>query len=150
MQGINELAKLFKERDNNPYIGPLIGVVVEPLPDIQIALGEKILLTKENLVVDLMFKEHERSFEISGDIKLTQDEPCETEEGTFTEKTTNPNAPTPHPHHHKVPEITLDTQYEGKGVIKFSDMKLEKEDLVLLVPSSDEQTYYLIDKVKQL
>lgn len=51
MDGITELAKLLKERENRDYLGPQIGTVVNPLPNIKIRMGEKILLTSSHLII---------------------------------------------------------------------------------------------------
>lgn len=49
-KGIIEFAKLFKERDNKDSLGMQIGTVVEPFPDIQIAiLDGKVLLNNKKL-----------------------------------------------------------------------------------------------------
>lgn len=86
MDGITELAKLFKERDNPSIMGIQIGKIINPFPDIKITLGDKIILDSDDLVVS----------------------------ETIYAKT-----------------------------IKISDQ-------VILIPSFDEQTYYLIDKVVNL
>jgi len=54
MDPISELAKLFKERDNKPYLGPQVGSVISPFPDIKVSLGDSILLEKEDLVIGAM------------------------------------------------------------------------------------------------
>lgn len=51
MDGISELAMLFRERDNKEYMGPLVGTVVSPLPNIKIRIVEKILLTGRHLII---------------------------------------------------------------------------------------------------
>lgn len=48
MNGITELAKLLKERENNVSYSPMIGTVIE-LPDIKIRLGDKVILTSEHI-----------------------------------------------------------------------------------------------------
>lgn len=106
MEGISELAKLFKERDNKPYLGPQLGNVINPPPEIKVSLGEKIILTKEHLVLSAhILKDYVREFEIeSVDIECS------------------------------------------KGKIKFTDT-LKIGDQVMLIPTTDEQKYYVIDKV---
>lgn len=83
MDGISELAKLFKERENKPTMGIQIGKVLSPLPDIKIGFGDRIILDKDNLIIsDLIYNK-----------------------------------------------------------------TLENNDEVILIPASDNQTYYAIDKV---
>lgn len=48
MNGITELARLLKERENDSGYSPMFGTVAE-LPNIKIRLGDKILLTGEYL-----------------------------------------------------------------------------------------------------
>lgn len=51
MDGITELAKMFKDRNNPNILGVQIGVVVSPLPNLIIRLGEQILLDNEELIL---------------------------------------------------------------------------------------------------
>lgn len=68
MDGISELASLFKDRENKVYLGPQTGRVISPLPDIRIALGDKIVLSKEHLIISShMLKDYKRTFEIAGE-----------------------------------------------------------------------------------
>lgn len=45
MNSITELAKLFKERNNETAYSPMFGEIIE-LPDLKIRIGEKILIDK--------------------------------------------------------------------------------------------------------
>ena len=49
-----EMAKLLKERDNDPGYSPVLGIV-EQLPDIKIRLNEKVVLDSGGIasVIDL-------------------------------------------------------------------------------------------------
>ena len=44
MNGITELAKLFKERENTSNYTPVIGQIID-LPNVKIRLGDKVILT---------------------------------------------------------------------------------------------------------
>lgn len=97
MDGITELAKLFKERENPNLSEIQIGKVIGINP-FTVTLGDKIILDVDDLVV--------------------------AESAYY--------------------------KYELiDGVIK-QVIKLSVNDDVILIPSSDEQTYYLIDKVVEL
>ena len=48
MDGIGELAQLFKDRENGSAYAPIIGRVVD-LPDIKIRVNERILLSARQL-----------------------------------------------------------------------------------------------------
>lgn len=86
MDGISELAKLFKERENKPIMGIQIGKVLSPFPNVKIGLGDRIILDKENLVISELI-------------------------------------------YNKI---------------------LESNDEVILIPTSDNQTYYVIDKAVRI
>jgi hypothetical protein len=100
---IHELAKLFKERDNKSYMGPVTGKVLSPPPAMKVQLGDKIILDNDHLVVAAhVIAGYKRNSNL-----------VELNESTHIE--------------------FLDTVVKG--------------DEVILIPSADEQTYYLIDKV---
>ncbi len=55
MDGVYEMAKLLKERDNPVQYSPVIGTV-EALPEIKVRINDKVVLGRENLksTVDLL------------------------------------------------------------------------------------------------
>lgn len=138
MDGISELAMLFKERDNKYYLGPQIGKVISPLPEIKIALGDKIILVKEHLIISShILKDYEREFSIEGQIQLSQENAGETDNASVGDHGS---------HGHKLASLNLDTQYQSTGKIKWTD-SLKEGDEVILIPTTNEQQYYVIDKV---
>ena len=48
MNGITELAKLLKERENSTEYTPMFGTIIE-LPEIKIRINEKVILTNSHL-----------------------------------------------------------------------------------------------------
>ncbi|MGI6195458.1 MAG: hypothetical protein ACOYIO_00025 [Eubacteriales bacterium] len=48
MNGITELAKLLKERENKNGYSPMIGKIIE-LPNLKIRLGDKVMLTPAHI-----------------------------------------------------------------------------------------------------
>lgn len=48
MNAIAELAKMFKERENNRDYSPMLGNIIE-VTDIKISLGEKIILDSSDI-----------------------------------------------------------------------------------------------------
>ena len=56
MNGISELAKLLKERENGTGYSPMFGTIIE-LPQVKIRLNEKVILNNSHLVVLLNLKE---------------------------------------------------------------------------------------------
>lgn len=86
-----ELAKMFKERDNKTPIGAIVGKIVNPLPNLRVAIFDgQFLLDKEQLYI------------------------CS-----------------------KIDNI----EFEGSEIIGIE---------VLLIPKSNEQEFYVIDKVRKL
>jgi hypothetical protein len=51
LDGVTELAKLFKERNNQEYMGFILGKVVTAPPNLQISIGDRIILTSEHVRV---------------------------------------------------------------------------------------------------
>lgn len=56
MNGITELAMLFKARENGEDYSPFFGTVIK-LPDIKIRLNDKVILTEEHIVSCISLKE---------------------------------------------------------------------------------------------
>lgn len=129
MNGLVELAKMLKERENKPYIGPQIGIVVSPPPDIKIQLGE-IMLTKKHLIIAAhVLAEYERIFDLTAETVVA-----------------NTNGVTVGDHGIHTYELT---DLQATGTIKWTNT-LQEGDEVILIPSTDGQKYYLIDKAVRL
>ncbi|WP_105614366.1 DUF2577 domain-containing protein [Vallitalea okinawensis] len=103
MDGIVELAKLFKERENEPFMGVQIGSVLSTEP-IKVSLGDKILLGANHIMVCQHVLEYKRDFSSSVD----------------------------------------DVDNEGEITLK---KLLSVGDRVALIPTSDQQSFVLVDKV---
>lgn len=58
MNGITELAKLLKERNNQAEYSPVFGKIIE-LPDTKIQVNDKIILTEEYLVSCTAYKQQD-------------------------------------------------------------------------------------------
>ena len=56
MSGITELAKLFKERNNETGYSPMFGKVIE-LPNTKIRINEKVILNDNHLILLFDIKE---------------------------------------------------------------------------------------------
>ena len=48
MNGITELAKLLKDRENKSEYSPMFGTIIE-LPNLKIRLGDKVILTAKQI-----------------------------------------------------------------------------------------------------
>jgi hypothetical protein len=115
MNGINELAKMFKDRNNKPYLGPITGTIISAPPEIKISCFDgAVILTKSKVIIAASVLEgYERKISISG--ASAAPSPVSTMDGTLT----------------------------------FTDT-LKPGDEVILVPTTDEQTYFLMDKAVRL
>lgn len=56
MNGITELAKLLKERENSDGYTPMFGTVIE-LPNTKIRISDKVILTDSHLTLCINLKE---------------------------------------------------------------------------------------------
>lgn len=60
MNGITELAKLFKTRENPAGYAPVFGTIIQ-LPDTKIRVNDKIILTEEYLTPCVEYKQQDGS-----------------------------------------------------------------------------------------
>lgn len=63
MNGITELAQLFKDRDNQTEYSPIFGTIIN-LPNLAIRINEKIILTKNHIksCIDLYEQDYDRDY----------------------------------------------------------------------------------------
>ena len=63
MNGITELAKLFKERENDTEYSPMFGTIIE-LPQVKIRLNEKVILNNSHLksCINLMMQNEDGDY----------------------------------------------------------------------------------------
>ena len=63
MNGITELAKLFKERENDTGYSPMFGTIIE-LPQVKIRLNEKVILNNSHLksCINLMMQNEDGDY----------------------------------------------------------------------------------------
>lgn len=133
-----ELANIFKNLKNPNYLGAVVGEVIETFPNLRIAIDDKIIIEKEQIYVSQhLMKDYEREFEIEGKINL--ESKTELEKAGVTGQATE--NPTGHQHNLKI----SNTDFSSKGKVKFTDTII-KGDMVLLIASMDNQTFFLLDK----
>lgn len=133
-----EMAKMLKERDNKIYSGYNVGEIVEDFPSIKIRTDENILLDKEELLFSAhLLRDYEWEYEIvEGEIQFVDTNCGDTTVDSL--------------HSHQIESLNVDTNtLKSKGKIKWVNT-IKKGDKVLLIPSGDEQTYVVIDKVVTL
>ena len=141
MDGVNELARLLKERENIEHMGIQVGEVIAPLPDLQVKLNENILLTKDHLRIAYhLCTDYQRPFQVEGTIKLADNDCGQTGSVGVGDHGA---------HQHTLETVNIETEMTANGTIKLTDF-LKAGDEVILIPTQDEQTYFLIDKVVKL
>ena len=124
-----ELAKKFKNRDNKQQIGNVVGKVISVLPDLKVSILEgQIVLNKEQLYISVLLENiYKREYEISNIVGKTD--------------AVNDGGDNASSHFHSIETL--------KGTITFIDT-LKVNDEVLLIPTADEQTWFIVDKVRKL
>ena len=138
MDGVSELAKMFKDREPIRYMGPVVGTVLSPPPEIKIQIDKKIILDKNHLVISAsILSDYKRKYELQGNIKINDSDCGNT-------NVVNDGGYQASDHSHTIESISINTQYTADGEIKATDT-LKEGDKVILIPSQDEQTYFLID-----
>lgn len=128
MSWANEMAKQFKDRDNQRPLGAIVGEVVSPLPDLTIsAVDGQVLLTRKNLYISAGLKEKQYKADVA-----ISDGSTELRAGT-TES-------------YEI--VSFETEKDTTTITMHFELK--PGDMVLLLPTADEQTFYVIDKVEKL
>jgi len=69
MDSVSELAKLFKERENQSVYSPMIGIVIE-LPDVRIRLADKIILDDSHLTICVVLQHNAECSDIGREVVL--------------------------------------------------------------------------------
>ncbi|MCT4593588.1 MAG: DUF2577 domain-containing protein [Anaeromicrobium sp.] len=127
MNGIVELAKLLKERENRDYMGPQVGNVISPLPEIKIRLDENIILDKNHLLICEHLITKVGKFKLNGASNI----------GSTTLKVSTSQ-------NYDIVDINIGDENKTH-MENFYELKVG--DKVLVIPTTDEQTYYVVDKV---
>jgi hypothetical protein len=129
------LAKKLKERDNKPQIGNVVGLVISSLPDIKISiLDGNVVLNKEQLYCC----EHV----LAGYTRQVKTTDFHTDGATSSHKLTSGGSVEDYTYTSiNIPESTSTVEYTDSLVVG---------DMVLLTHTADEQTWFIVDKVKKL
>ena len=69
LDSVSELAKLFKERENQGVYSPMIGSIIE-LPEVRIRLGDKIILDGSHLTMCVVLQHNEEYSDIGREVVL--------------------------------------------------------------------------------
>jgi hypothetical protein len=123
MDNMVTLAKLFKDRNNPTPMGVIVGKVESVEPNWKIRIGDHILLENRHLIFsEHVLKGYKREYK--GIVKINKSDAGTTSDGSTV-------------------LLNLDSEFEGE--IEWVDT-LKKGDDVILVPATNENSYYVIDK----
>jgi hypothetical protein len=123
-----EIAKQLKKRDLKMPLGPLLGKVISIDPINISILGDKVILTeKQCYLCSNLIEAHKRK----ADLKI---------EGYSV------GASAIDSRGDSISTITIDNKEDYNAEITFKEL-LKKGDMVLCLPTSDGQTFFIIDKV---
>lgn len=130
----DEYLSMMKEYENPVAIGPTLGEVIEGFPNIRISIlnGGGVLVKDELWIADYLHPGYSLSAQQNGQIQLQQN--------LSTESAGE------HVHTHQV-NMIVDTDYQGSGSIVFGS-ELKKGDKVMVVPTDDEQLWFVPCRVK--
>ncbi|AMA72935.1 hypothetical protein ACH33_08730 [Aneurinibacillus sp. XH2] len=134
------MADEVKKRDNPVFIGVQIGIVSKPFPDIEIKLGEAIVLDKSQLIFGRDVLRHKRTINIKSSttsLSLSKDEGATSQELSGAYK-----------HAHDI-SVSNGQFSISESEIEFVD-ELRPGDEVILLPAQDQQLYYVLDKAVRL
>jgi len=129
VDGISELASMLKKRDNPSYLGITIGKIITPPPNTKIQLNEKVILENDRLIFSAhVLNGYKRQFQSqsSGEI-ITKTPPSPISYSNYT---------------------VLES-LANNGELTLTDT-LKVGDEVILVPTSNEQKYFVLDKAVML
>lgn len=123
--GLTEFAKLLKERENHIPQSITTGIVITPPPEVTIRLNDVVILNKENLIFSAhMLAGYKRDLHL-----VFNDENCGQTNVVSM-------------HSHTVQTLNVDTE---DAHITTLDTIVEGEE-VILMPTTDDQLYFVIDK----
>jgi hypothetical protein len=140
-----KLAKMFKERENKQRIGPLLGTVVSSMPELKISIldGDVILYKDQLYMCDHLWSDYYRTYKVDGNINE------QSMEVSASQLTGEGSRDDPMHNTHKVESWEGTGSYKATGDFWFTDT-LVKGDLVFIVPTIEEQIWFVVDKVRKV
>ncbi|WP_312130581.1 DUF2577 domain-containing protein [Lysinibacillus capsici] len=132
MDPITTLARMLKENENPKPVSMSTGIVISPPPNAQIRLNDTVILGNNQLVFAVhVLENYEREIELEGELKFT-DADC----GTIVNAAGTGS----------VVSLNVDTTFEAKKVKSTTKDTLKEGDEVILLPTADEQLYFVVGK----
>lgn len=132
MDALTEFATMFKANENPKLVSMSTGIVISPPPKAQIRLNETVILNNNQLVFAAhILDDYEREIELEGELKFN-DADC----GTIVNTAGTGS----------VVSLNIDTTFEAKKVKSTTKDTLKEGDEVILLPTADEQLYFVVGK----
>lgn len=137
-KNINILAQIIKARDNPKWLGAITGEVVKVPPELEVKLENGVTIKNHKIMISIeKIIGYQRTYSLKGNI--TQYD---------FDNTTSSEAVQNHPSH-PIPKLSGNGTYSAEGTIQWTDT-LKVGDKVLMLPTSENEYFYLIDKVVRL
>ena len=151
----NELAKLFKERENKKIVTATIGEVIEAPPNLRVSIWNKQVILEPNQLYmnDRLFNDHTRDYSLEGDIEdidltLEKNEITNAVIPPVLPYVPNPTPPAPWSFKGEGAMKGSGT-YKAKGTIINTDT-LKVGDKVKLTPTESFQVWFVDFKVRKV
>lgn len=137
-KSISLLAQAIKKRDNPIWLGAVTGEVVKAPPELEVKLENGIIIKNHKIMISIeKIIGYQRTYSLEGNIT----------EYAF-DNTTSSEAVSTHPAH-PIPKLQGKGTYKAEGTITWTDT-LKVGDKVLMLPTNEEEYFYLIDRVVRL
>lgn len=129
---------MFKARDNPEWLGAVTGEVVKAPPELEVKLENKAIVKNHKIIISIeKIIGYKRTYSLEGNI--TQ----------YDFDNTTSSEPVPNHPSHPIPKLSGKGTYQAEGTIQWTDT-LKVGDKVLMLPTNEEEYFYLIDKVVRL
>ncbi len=130
------MAKELKIRQNPKMLGPIIGKIISPPPNLKISILEGQVFITKCYVLDSLLSNYTRIASI----------PLQQASGTGDTNSVDDGGDNASPHSHTV---SLNSLQLNKISFTFNDT-LKTGDEVLLIPTPDNQVFFLVGRIKSI
>lgn len=137
-KNINTLAQIIKARDNPKWLGAITGEVIKAPPNLEVRLENKVVIKNHKIIISIeKIIGYQRTYSLKGNITKYD-----------FDNTTSSEAVPNHPAH-PIPKLSGTGTYTAEGTIQWTDT-LKVGDKVLMLPTNEQEYFYLIDRVVRL
>lgn len=137
-KNINTLAQIIKARDNPKWLGAITGEVIKAPPNLEVRLENKVVIKNHKIIISIeKIIGYQRTYSLKGNITKYD-----------FDNTTSSEAVPNHPAH-PISKLSGTGTYTAEGTIQWTDT-LKVGDKVLMLPTNEQEYFYLIDRVVRL